>query len=373
MEVLIATLAGLQAKDAWKSSRVEATALLENAESARATKQTERVVDYCTAALGLSRGCLGETRGQVLNALDGSQDKLVEVMDSGEALEGALDVLVTETQVLQLRAEAFMDKGKTKEAQADLEECEMVSTKLCDDIAIGRCLRTRGMLCLMRKEVEEAADFLERAVERCREAQESKEEAYSLKLLIKLHSERGQLFDYVCGLYHQLLEAHESGDDTAAVSETLLDMGQYRLTRHLTDLEKGIELEFADLEMTDLDLSGAVAALEAAVEAGDDDGGADEIDEEDEAGAGQGEGVLGVGRKRSPAVLLAEALTAAGTLKMLLGDQEEATGALERASGIYRDRGDVDGEAKCRELLVDVRKIMDKVDSTAVTPSSIRP
>jgi tetratricopeptide (TPR) repeat protein len=368
MEALITALAALQAGDAWTSSKDEATVLLENAESARATKQTERVVDYCTTALGLARGCLGDTRGQVLNALDGSHDKLVEVMESGDALEGALDVLVTEMQVLQLRAEAFMDKGQTKEARGDLEECEMVSTKLCDDAAIARCLRTRGMLCLMRKEVKEAASLLERAVERCREAEEPSEEAYALKLLIKLHSESAQMYDRVCELYHQLLEAHQSGDNTGAVSETLLDLGQFRLRRHLTDLEKGVELEFADLEMTDMDLGGAVSALEAAAEAGDDDGGAGDTDEVDEA---TGEACHEAdGRRRAPAVLLAEALTAVGTLKMLLGDQEEATGALERASGIYRARGDADGESKCDELKKDVRRIMDKVDSTAVTPKT---
>ena len=48
MAALVGALQKLQTSDEWESSKESASTLLENAEAAQATKQTERVVDYCT-------------------------------------------------------------------------------------------------------------------------------------------------------------------------------------------------------------------------------------------------------------------------------------------------------------------------------------
>ncbi len=64
--------------------------------------------------------------------------------------------------------------------------------------------------------------------------------------------------DYARLAVWQLLEAHQSDGDTAAVNLALLQLGQFRLQRHLADTSSGVELSFAQLEMTDMDLSGAL-------------------------------------------------------------------------------------------------------------------
>jgi len=205
------------------------------------------------------------------------------LMDSGEAVEGALDVLVTEAQIRQLSAEAHMDKGQLLEAKGDLEVAEEISAKLSDEVETARCLRSRGMLCLMQKDVATAEELLRRSVQMCRTAEEPKEEAAALKLLIKLHGQSEGRFDRVCELYHELLEAHQRGGASHAVSMTLLRLGQFRLEKHLSDTSKGVELEYADLEMTDMDLGGALDYLSRRNEEGL---GSDE----DEGGGGGGGG-----------------------------------------------------------------------------------
>jgi len=204
LKELITALEGLQATDSWGSSKERAGILLENAESARATKQTDRVLDYCAEAVTLSVGCLGEQRQVLLGALDGTQEKVMALMDSGEAMEGALDVLVTEVQIRQLSAEAHMDKGQVQEAKGELEVAEELSAKLSDEVETARCLRSRGMLCLMQKDVKTAEDLLRRSIELCRAAEDPKEEAAAIKLLIKLYRQSEGMFERVCGLYHEV-------------------------------------------------------------------------------------------------------------------------------------------------------------------------
>ena len=65
------------------------------------------------------------------------------------------------------------------------------------------------------------------------------------------------------GWLQQLLEAHQADGDTAAVNSALLQLGQFRLQRHLADTSSGVELSFAQLEMTDMDLSGALEYFSA--------------------------------------------------------------------------------------------------------------
>jgi hypothetical protein len=43
------------------------------------------------------------------------------------------------------------------------------------------------------------------------------------------------------------------------VTVKLLVLGQFRLRKHLADTEKDCDLEFAELEMTDLDIQGVIA------------------------------------------------------------------------------------------------------------------
>ena len=98
------------------------------------------------------------------------------------------------------------------------------------------------------------------------------------------------------------------------------------------------------MAQTDLDLGAALSTLEGLPE-----GDANESDDINEASSRGGR--------------LAEALTAVGTVKMLLGEQNEAIASLKRAVEMYRTTKDSEGEAKAEGLLVDVRKIMEKVDS----------
>jgi hypothetical protein len=88
-----------------------------------------------------------------------------------------------------------------------------------------------------------------------------------------------------------------------AVTATLLVLGQFRLRKHLADTEKDGDLEFAELEMTDLDIQGAVAYLESQL--ADAGGGGGELEDELKC-------------------KLAEAQTACDTIKMLIGDQPAA-------------------------------------------------
>ena len=85
--------------------------LLETAEAARETKQTERANDYCSKAIDLVEGCLpAKTRAAFLEKLDGSTEKIEELVEAGEHAEQALNVLVMLSQLLQLRGELGMDK-----------------------------------------------------------------------------------------------------------------------------------------------------------------------------------------------------------------------------------------------------------------------
>mmetsp|Transcript_80088 Transcript_80088/g.214390 ORF Transcript_80088/g.214390 Transcript_80088/m.214390 type:complete len:134 (+) Transcript_80088:138-539(+) len=132
-----------------------------------------------------------------------------------------------------------------------------------------------------------------------------------------------------------------------------------RLRRHLGDTSSGKDVDFAELEMTDMDLS---SALQAITDIADGTSKGQEDGDED-----------GAGSSKSAIARLAEALTAVGTVKMLLGDQPAAVDALERARAEYDNRGDDEGSQKAEALLTDVRRIMDKVDSTSVTPSGAAP
>jgi hypothetical protein len=69
-------------------------------------------------------------------------------MEGGNVLEEALDLLVTEAQLLWLRGELFMDKGLLKQALDSLQSSEAISEKLCDDVAISRCLRYLHFICV---------------------------------------------------------------------------------------------------------------------------------------------------------------------------------------------------------------------------------
>jgi len=349
-------LASVKLSPEGSAAKNSAAALLENAEAARATKQEDRALDYLNEALKLTGECFGDDKGardKILSSLDGTQDKVMALMEGGEALEEALDVLVTEAQALLLRGEAHMDKGQAKQALADLDAAEALSRKLCDDAAVSRCLRSRGMLCLMRKEVTKAEDLLTQAVAICRQAGESKEEAATLKLLIDLYKGRANMYDRVCELFHELLEALSSEEDTTGVNTALLQLGQFRLQKHLADTSNDSELVFAELEMTDMDLGGALDFFAAQVSE-DASEGPEEVGED--------------GPAESPVQRYAEALTAMGTIKMLLGEQLASTDSLAKAVEMYRRCGDEEGEARASGLLGDVKRIMDKVDSTSVTP-----
>jgi hypothetical protein len=63
------------------------------------------------------------------------------LMDGGELLEDALDMLLTEAQLLWLRGELYTDKGLLKQALDSFQASEILSKKLSDDAAVSRCLR----------------------------------------------------------------------------------------------------------------------------------------------------------------------------------------------------------------------------------------
>ena len=325
--------------------------LLESAEAARETKQTERAGDYCTQALDLVEGCLpATTRALVLDKLDGSTEKIEELVEAGEQAEEALNVLVMLSQLLLLRGELSMDKGHFEVARADMSEAFAISVKISDELAAARCRRSEGMLLLMQKDIKGAEEALGEAIQLCRSAGDGKEEVETVKLVTQLHEGRESKFDHCCELFHHALEALQSEGDMDAVNSTLLLLGQFRLRKHLADTEKGAEMEFAQLEMTGLDIQGAVSYFQTQLE---------------EAGDGAGEMEDGL---RST---MAEALTASGTIKMLLGDQPGAEAALNSAAKMYRDMGDDDGEQRADALLSDVTRIMNKVSSASTVSSSL--
>jgi tetratricopeptide (TPR) repeat protein len=324
--------------------------LLETAEAARETKQTERANDYCSQAIDLVEGCLpAKTRAAFLEKLDGSTEKIEELVEAGEHAEQALNVLVMLSQLLQLRGELGMDKAQFDAARADLSEAFAISVKISDDVAAARCRRSEGMLLLMRKDIKGAEEALGEAIQLCRSAGDGKAEVETVKLVVQLHEGRDSKFDYCCELFHHSLEALQADGDMEAVNSTLLLLGQFRLRKHLSDTESGKEMEFAQLEMTDLDIQGAVTYFQAQL---------------DEAGDSAGEAEDGLRSK------MAGALTASGTIKMLLGDQPGAEAALKSACKLYKDMGDDEGEQSADALLSDVTRIMNKVDSTSTTPIS---
>lgn len=89
-------------------------------------------------------------------------------------------------------------------------------------------------------------------------AGESKEEAATLRLLIDLYKNSENQYERVCELHHELLEALSAEEDSEGINVALLQLGQFRLQRHLADTSNGAELAYAELEMTDMDLSGAL-------------------------------------------------------------------------------------------------------------------
>ena len=96
-------------------------------------------------------------------------------------------------------------------------------------------------------------------------AGETKDEAATLQLLIDLYKGRANMYDRVCELYHELLEALSAEEDARGVNTALLQLGQFRLQKHLADTATGSELVFAELEMTDMDLGGALEFFAAQV------------------------------------------------------------------------------------------------------------
>lgn len=333
MQGLLAALKGVGAECDFEIVQT----LLESAEAARATQQADRALAYSDEGLStLSSFFKGASRDTLLSSLDGTQEKVVEVMDGGEACEKSLDALVTEAQLRQLRGELLLDLGKLSEAEQELEIARTLSVKLCDDVAVGRCLRSEGMRLLMKKELNKAEEKLEAAVKCCHQAEDPKEEAATLKLLIPLYKATPNRYDRCCECFHQMLEALQAEGDMEGVSATLLDLGNFRLNRHLNDTTGGSELEFAELEMTDLDLQGALQYYQ-------ENGGEDPSQ-------------------------LPEVLVSVGTIKMLLGDQAASVAALEQAKQLYEEQKDDDGVERANGLLSDVKRIMDKVDSTSVTP-----
>merc|ERR1712216_16632 len=106
------------------------------------------------------------------------------------------------------------------------------------------------------------------------------------KLIAQLHEGRASSFDYCCELFHQALEALQAEGDMDAVNETLLQMGQFRLRKHLADTESGAEMEYAEVEMTDLDIQGAVSHFQAQLSEAETDGGGDALRDEGKASRG---------------------------------------------------------------------------------------
>lgn len=262
------------------------------------------------------------TRAMMLDELDGTTEKIEELVEAGEQAEQALNVLVMLSQLLLLRGELGMDKGQFDAARKCFSEAYAISLKISDEVAAARCKRSEGMLLLMRKDVKGSEKALDEAIALCRSAGDGKEEVETVKLVAQLHEGRDSKFEHCCELFHHALEALQAEGDMEAVNATLLVLGQFRLRKHLADTEKGGDLEFAELEMTDLDIQGGLAYLQSQLaEAGD--------------GGGEAEDEL-----KSK---LAEAHTACGTIKMLIGDQPAAEEALGQACKYYEEMGDDDG------------------------------
>jgi tetratricopeptide (TPR) repeat protein len=340
--------------------------MLESAEAAQETKQAERAADYCAQVVwypGCMCACVPErrlnpskaleqveqfmpatTKAMLLAHLDGSTEKLEELVEAGQQAEEALNVLVMLSQLLLLRGELSTDKAAFTDAAQHFAEAHSIALKISDEAMAARCKRSEGMLLLMKKDIKGAEAALDEAIQLCRKAGDGKEEAETVNLITQLHEGRDAKFDHCCELFHHALEALQAEGDMDAVNSTLLKLGQFRLRKHLGDTEKGGEIEFAELEMTDLDIQGAVSHYQTQVAAG----GGEELQ-------------LAQGK-------LAEALTASGTIKMLLGDQPGAEEALDAAHKLYGDIGDEDGGDRAAALLSDITRIMDKVQSASVTP-----
>ena len=363
--------------------------MLESAEAAQETKQAERAADYCAQVIwypGCMCACVpvrrlnpskaleqvehfmpATTKAMLLAHLDGSTEKLEELVEAGQQAEEALNVLVMLSQLLLLRGELSTDKAAFTDAAQHFAEAHSIALKISDEAMAARCKRSEGMLLLMRKDIKGAEAALDEAIQLCRKAGDGKEEAETVNLITQLHEGRDAKFDHCCELFHHALEALQAEGDMDAVNSTLLKLGQFRLRKHLGDTEKGGDPEkfkqFAEayavlsdvekkriydstgeLEMTDLDIQGAVSHYQTQVAAG----GGEELQ-------------LAQGK-------LAEALTASGTIKMLLGDQPGAEEALDAAHKLYGDIGDEDGGDRAAALLSDITRIMDKVQSASVTP-----
>eukprot|EP00291_Cryptomonas_curvata_P008207 CAMPEP_0172190822 /NCGR_PEP_ID=MMETSP1050-20130122/23334_1 /TAXON_ID=233186 /ORGANISM="Cryptomonas curvata, Strain CCAP979/52" /LENGTH=77 /DNA_ID=CAMNT_0012865753 /DNA_START=125 /DNA_END=354 /DNA_ORIENTATION=+ len=74
-------------------------------------------------------------RNELLEKLDGSQEKVEETIEQGPEYERLLDALVTQAQLLSLRGEVAMDRGQGGQAEEDLAAARSLSEKLCDDTA----------------------------------------------------------------------------------------------------------------------------------------------------------------------------------------------------------------------------------------------
>jgi tetratricopeptide (TPR) repeat protein len=258
----------------------------------------------------------------MLDELDGSTEKIEQLVDVGEQAEEALNVLVMLSQLLLLRGELGMDKGQFEAAHKCFSEAYTISLKISDEVAAARCKRSEGMLLLMKKDIKGSEQALDEAIRLCRNAGDGKEEVETVKLVAQLHEGRDSKFEHCCELFHHALETLQAEGDMEAVTATLLVLGQFRLRKHLADTEKDGDLEFAELEMTDLDIQGAVAYLQSQL--ADAGGGGGELEDELKC-------------------KLAEAQTACGTIKMLIGDQPAAEEALGRACKFYKEMVDDDG------------------------------
>ena len=70
----------------------------------------------------------------LLAHLDGSTEKLEELVEAGDQAEAALNILVMLSQLLLLRGELRTDKALFAEAASDFSQAYSISLKICDEV-----------------------------------------------------------------------------------------------------------------------------------------------------------------------------------------------------------------------------------------------
>jgi tetratricopeptide (TPR) repeat protein len=141
---------------------------------------TNALTRLAPQGLDLVEGYLPPTTRAMM--LDGSTEKIEQLVAVGEQAEEALNVLVMLSQLLLLRGELGMEKGQFEAAHKCFSEAYTISLKISDEVAAARCKCSEGMLLHMKKDVKGYEQALDEAIRLCLNAGDGKEEVETSSL-----------------------------------------------------------------------------------------------------------------------------------------------------------------------------------------------